>query len=96
MLSPFVVMLASFRPAISSALRGVAPCAWAPVSAIVRVGAVRVKSGEGGTMRSMHLLLQAYPHIKQGLVLYGGDLRRAARAETPISSFVFSGSLCNS
>ena len=41
--SPCVVMLASLRPAMSSSLRGVAPGAWAPLSAIIHADAVRVR-----------------------------------------------------
>ena len=57
---------------------------------------VEVKSGEGGTMRSMHLLLQAYSHIKQGLVLYGGAYGEQPAQKLRFLPLYFSGSLCNS
>jgi len=33
---------------------------------------VEVKSGRGGSLRSLHLMLEKYPHCPQGLVLYSG------------------------
>ncbi len=36
---------------------------------------VEVKSGSGGRLRSLHLMLQAYPNCPQGLVLYSGPCR---------------------
>ncbi len=33
---------------------------------------VEVKSGRGGSLRSLHLMLKQYPNCPQGLVLYGG------------------------
>ncbi|MEA2068444.1 MAG: DUF4143 domain-containing protein, partial [Verrucomicrobiota bacterium] len=45
---------------------------------IVRDGTiypVEVKSGAGGRLKSLHLLLQAYPNCPQGLVLYSGSWR---------------------
>jgi len=57
---------------------------------------VEVKSGAGGTMRSMHLLLQAYPHIKQGLVLYGGACGERPEQKLRFLPLYFAGSLCNS
>ncbi|MCD6292505.1 MAG: ATP-binding protein [Deltaproteobacteria bacterium] len=36
---------------------------------------VEVKSGSGGSLRSLHLMLKNYPHCPAGLVLYSGDYR---------------------
>ena len=33
---------------------------------------VEVKSGAGGRLKSLHLMLQAYPNCPEGLVLYSG------------------------
>jgi hypothetical protein len=33
---------------------------------------IEVKSGSGGTLRSLHLFLDKYPNCPQGIVLYGG------------------------
>jgi uncharacterized protein len=57
---------------------------------------IEVKSGEGGTMRSMHLLLKAYPHIRQGLVLYGGAYGERADQRLRFLPLYFAGSLCHS
>src|SRR5215207_4538211 len=37
-----------------------------------RIYPVEVKSGKGGTLRSLHLMLETYPDCKEGLVLYSG------------------------
>lgn len=37
---------------------------------------IEVKSGSGGRMRSLHLLLQSFPNCPQGLVLYSGPYRK--------------------
>lgn len=45
---------------------------------IVRAGSiypVEVKSGAGGRLKSLHLLLQSYPNCPQGVVLYSGSWR---------------------
>ena len=36
---------------------------------------IKVKSGPGGSLRSLHLLLDNYPNCPQGIVLYGGPYR---------------------
>jgi len=36
---------------------------------------VEVKSGSGGSLRSLHLMLKNYPHCPAGLVLYSGAYR---------------------
>jgi hypothetical protein len=38
-----------------------------------RIHPVEVKSGAGGQLRSLHLVLQSYPDCGEGLVLYGGE-----------------------
>ena len=57
---------------------------------------IEVKSGEGGTMRSMHLLLKAYPGIKQGLVLYSGIYGAQPEQKLRFLPLYFAGSLCHS
>lgn len=37
---------------------------------------VEVKSGAGGSLRSLHLMLKKYPHCPKGLVLYSGTYRK--------------------
>ena len=39
---------------------------------------VEVKSGVGGRLKSLHLMLKAYPNCPQGLVLYSGPFRELA------------------
>jgi len=36
---------------------------------------VEVKSGTGGSLRSLHLMMQAYKNLKKGIVLYSGFFR---------------------
>jgi predicted AAA+ superfamily ATPase len=36
---------------------------------------VEVKSGTGGSLKSLHLMLQSYKNIKKGIVLYSGSFR---------------------
>ena len=45
---------------------------------------VEVKSGTGGSMRSLHLMLKKYPNCPKGLVLYSGTYR-----ELPEQKLVF-------
>lgn len=45
---------------------------------------MEVKSGSGGSMRSLHIMLKKYPHCPKGLVLYSGTYR-----ELPEQKFVF-------
>ena len=37
---------------------------------------VEIKSGAGGSLRSLHLFLEKYPNCPQGLVLHGGGYRQ--------------------
>jgi predicted AAA+ superfamily ATPase len=37
---------------------------------------VEVKSGAGGSLRSLHLMLEKYPNCPQGLVLYSGPSKK--------------------
>ncbi len=37
---------------------------------------VEVKSGTGGSLRSLHLMLDKYPHCPRGLVLYSGPYKK--------------------
>lgn len=37
---------------------------------------VEVKSGAGGSLRSLHIMLEKYPNCPQGLVLYSGPYKR--------------------
>jgi len=38
----------------------------------MRVYPLEVKSGAGGSLKSIHLMLEMYPNCPQGLVLYSG------------------------
>ncbi len=40
-----------------------------------RIYPVEVKSGRGGSLRSLHLMLKQYPNCPQGLVLYSGTYK---------------------
>lgn len=40
-----------------------------------RIYPVEVKSGAGGSLRSLHLMLENYPNCPQGLVLYTGPYK---------------------
>jgi predicted AAA+ superfamily ATPase len=37
---------------------------------------IEVKSGKGGSLRSLHLILEKYPNCPQGLVLYGDTYKK--------------------
>ncbi|MBI4871512.1 MAG: ATP-binding protein [Candidatus Riflebacteria bacterium] len=41
-----------------------------------RIAPVEVKSGAGGSLRSLHLMLDTYPNCPEGLVLYSGTYAR--------------------
>jgi uncharacterized protein len=45
---------------------------------------VEVKSGAGGSLRSLHLMLKKYPHCPKGLVLHGGTYQ-----DSPEQKLVF-------
>ncbi len=45
---------------------------------------IEVKSGSGGSLRSLHLMLDKYPHCPKGLVLYSGTYR-----ELPEQKLIF-------
>ncbi len=38
-----------------------------------RIYPVEVKSGAGGSLRSLHLMLEKYPDCPRGIVLYSGE-----------------------
>ncbi len=54
---------------------------------------IEVKSGEGGTMRSMHLFLKEYPHIGQAIALYGGTYGERPQQKLRFVPLYFAGSL---
>jgi len=37
-----------------------------------RIVPIKVKSGAGGSLRSLHLMLDSYPNCPEGVVLYSG------------------------
>jgi uncharacterized protein len=61
-----------------------------------KVYPIEVKSGEGGTLRSMHLFLKAYLNIEQGLVLSGGSYGERPEQKLRFVPLYFAGSLCRS
>ncbi|MGH8295006.1 MAG: ATP-binding protein [Steroidobacteraceae bacterium] len=60
-----------------------------------RVCPVEVKSGAGGTLRSMHMLLEAHPEIPEGIVLCGGPYGRRPESRLCFVPLYFAGSVCS-
>jgi len=54
---------------------------------------IEVKSGRGGTLRSMHALLQRYPECPEGLVLYSGSYARRIEQKLRFIPIYYAGSL---
>lgn len=59
-----------------------------------RVCPVEVKSGAGGTLRSMRMLLDAYPHVPEGIVLSGGSYGWRPELRLRFVPLYFAGSVC--
>ena len=54
---------------------------------------VEVKSGTGGTLRSLHLMLGAYPHCADGVVLYSGTWSRLPEQRLTFVPLYYAGSI---
>ena len=66
---------------------------------IVRAGEiypVEVKSGPGGRLKSLHLMLQTYPNCSQGLVLYSGPYRELPEQKLTFLPLYCAGSVSES
>lgn len=55
---------------------------------------VEVKSGAGGRLKSLHLLLQSYPNCPTGLVLYSGPWRELTEQKLLFLPLYCAASLC--
>lgn len=58
-----------------------------------RVCPIEVKSGKGGTLRSMHMLLAAHPECPEGIVLYSGPYEWRPESRLRFVPLYFAGSL---
>ena len=58
-----------------------------------RVYPVEVKSGKGGTLRSLQAMLEAYPECPEGFVLYGGAYGARPELKLRFVPLYFAGSL---
>ena len=58
-----------------------------------RIYAVEVKSGKGGSLRSLHLLLDSYPDCSEGLVLYSGAWAELPEQRLRFIPLYYAGSL---
>ena len=58
-----------------------------------RIVPVEVKSGTGGTLRSLHLMLGAYPHCADGVVLYSGTWSRLPEQRLTFVPLYYAGSI---
>ena len=58
-----------------------------------RINAVEVKSGKGGSLRSLHLLLDNYPDCSEGLVLYSGVFAERPEQKLRFIPLYYAGSL---
>jgi predicted AAA+ superfamily ATPase len=54
---------------------------------------LEVKSGRGGTLRSMHAMLQRYPECPEGLVLYSGSYAKRPDQKLRFVPLYYAGSL---
>lgn len=60
-----------------------------------RVCPIEVKSGAGGTLRSLNTLLTVYPECPEGIVLYGGPYGWRPESRLRFVPLYFAGSLCS-
>ncbi len=58
-----------------------------------RIVPVEVKSGAGGSLRSLHLMLDTYPNCPEGLVLYSGMYARLPRQRLTFLPLYYAGSI---
>ena len=60
-----------------------------------RVCPIEVKSGAGGTLRSMHMLLEAHRDLPEGIVLYSGPYGWRPESRLRFVPLYFAGSVCS-
>ena len=58
-----------------------------------RIYAVEVKSGKGGSLKSLHMLLDNYPACREGLVLYSGAWAELPEQKIRFIPLYYAGSL---
>lgn len=58
-----------------------------------RIYAVEVKSGKGGSLKSLHMLLDNYPACREGLVLYSGAWAELPEQKIRFVPLYYAGSL---
>ena len=58
-----------------------------------RIVPVEVKSGASGSLRSLHLMLKAYPHCADGVVLYSGSHSRLPAQRLTFMPLYYAGSI---
>ncbi len=58
-----------------------------------RILPIEVKSGAGGSMRSLHLMLDTYPNCPEGLVLYSGTYAHRPEQRLTFLPLYYAGSL---
>lgn len=58
-----------------------------------RVFPLEVKSGKGGSLKSMHAMLQHYPECPEGLVLYSGDYAERLKQKLRFIPLYYAGSM---
>ena len=54
---------------------------------------IEVKSGKGGSLRSMHFLLKQYPDLKSGIVLYSGNYKHLKEQKLIFIPIYYAGNL---
>jgi len=58
-----------------------------------RIVPVEVKSGAGGSLRSLHLMLERYANCPEGLVLYSGTYARLPDRRVTFLPLYYAGSI---
>ena len=58
-----------------------------------RIVPIEVKSGAGGSLRSLHLMLDTYPNCPDGLVLYSGTYARLPEQRLTFLPLYYAGSI---
>ena len=61
-----------------------------------RISAIEVKSGKGGSLRSLRMLLETYPECRDGLVLYSGEPAELPEQKLRFIPLYYAGSLSGS
>ena len=56
---------------------------------------VEVKSGAGGSLRSLHLMLKKYPNCPKGLVLYSGAYKNLSEQKIQFLPLYSVAAICN-